>query len=172
MKYINTVAKKLSGSAFKKIRLEKEERESEILKKTQTFYNFFLILSDFFCDIISYDRNITSTPTTISNISIDTTSLQEREQNVDFNETKIEEQNNTVSQVTNTKARYYNNDCNTGPKCTELFKDVVNNSYLNSILLDPYLWKLNDRSIDIILSQNVRILTILIFQKLLVHVVK
>lgn len=91
--------------------------------------------------------NITSTPTTIFLtflLIFDTTSLQEREQNVDFNETKIEEQNNTVSQVTNTKLY-----------CTELFKDVVDNSYLNSISFDPYLWKLNDRSIDIILSQNV-----------------
>lgn len=134
------MAKKLSGSAFKKIRLEKEERESEILKKTQKLDNFFLI-KPLQPSLPSINVKITSTPTTISNISIDTTFLQEREQNVDFNETKIEEQNNTVSKVTNSK-------------CTELFKDVADNSYLNSISLDPYLWKLNDRSIDIILSQN------------------
>jgi beta-mannanase len=102
--------------------------------------NFFLI-KPLQPSLPLIDVKITSTPTTISNISIDTISLQEREQNVDFNETKIEEQNNTVSKVTNTK-------------CTELLKDVVDNSYLNSISLDPYLWKLNDRSIDIILSQN------------------
>lgn len=47
-----------------------------------------------------------------------------------------------MSQVTNTK-------------CTELFKNVVDNSNLNSLPLDPYLWKLNDRLIDIILSQNI-----------------
>lgn len=35
------MAQKLSGSAFKKIRLEKEERESEVIKKTQKLDNFF-----------------------------------------------------------------------------------------------------------------------------------
>jgi len=97
-------------------------------KKTQKLDNLFLI-KPLQPPLPMINDNITSTPTTISNISIDITSLQEREQNVDFNETKIEEQNNTVSQVTNTK-------------CTELFKDVVDNSCLNYISLDPYLWKL------------------------------
>lgn len=41
-----------------------------------------------------------------------------------------------MSQVTNTK-------------CTELFKDVVDNLYPNSITLYPYFRKLNDRFIDI-----------------------
>lgn len=45
LKYINTaMAKKLSGSAVKKMRLEEEERESgEIIKKkiTQKLDNFF-----------------------------------------------------------------------------------------------------------------------------------
>jgi len=122
------MAKKLSGSAFKKIRLEKEERESEVIKKTQKLDNFFLIKPPLQTSLHSQ----TSTPTTIS---IDTTRDQEHEQNDDFN-------NKLVSQVTNTK-------------CTELFKNVVDNSNLNSLPLDPYLWKLNDRLIDIILSQNI-----------------
>jgi len=57
--------KKISSSAFKKVRLEKEMRENEIIKKNTEFGFFILIKS--------------SNPTSVSIVSIDTTSLQERE---------------------------------------------------------------------------------------------